>query len=286
MKHNKSEKNLANKSDKHNTQGSWRLFSCAYTWEHKLAFLECERSIMGKNTLAGYLHDCDKLFLYFIPWLKKDEVQKIHRKHQPHHAYSPKQSKVKHLIEMYIDWECAAITKPDKPLNAFATLLHFYRDEAIVVKMLPVCMAINPQAVSPMIADLDEGRKKKAKEDLLSDLTINRKTYAMVNSLIKQISDEVEQLIDNKNWFCIEDILEQPMSVSATAFFVTLRTLEYSRREVADWYQVTTILDNIKARFANHDCFVADPCAQGKKVDYSSDTRNLYLKKTLSVLLR
>lgn len=286
MKHNKIKKNLAKESAKWHPQGPWRLPSCAYTLEHKLAFLECERSIMGKNTFAGYLHDCDKLFLYLTPWLKEDEVQKIHRKHQPHHAYSPKQNKVKHLIEMYIDWECAAITKPDKPLNAFATLLHFYRDEAIVVKMLPVCMAINPQAVSPMIADLDEARKKKAKEDLLSDLTINRKTYAMVNSLIKQISDEVERLIDNKNWFCIEDILEQPMSVSATAFFVTLRTLEYSRREVVDWYQVTTILDNIKARFANHDCFVADPCAQDKKVDYSSDTRNLYLKKTLSVLLR
>ena len=128
--------------------------------------------------------------------------------------------------------------------------------------------------------------KKKAKEDLLSDLTINRKTYAMVNSLIKQISDEVEQLIDNKNWFCIEDILEQPMSASTTAFFVTLRTLEYSRREVVDWYQVTAILDDIKKRFANHDCFVADPCAQSKKVDYSSDTSNLYRKKTLSVLLR
>ena len=88
--------------------------------------------------------------------------------------------------------------------------------------MLRVFLAIPPQPVPPQLADLDEARKKKAKEDLLSDLTINRKTYAMVNSLIKQVSDEIKQLIDNKNWLCIEDILEQHMSVRATAFFATL----------------------------------------------------------------
>ena len=67
MKHNKIKKILAKESAKWHPQGPWRLPSCAYTLEHKLAFLECERSIMGENTFAGYLHDCDKLFFVFNP---------------------------------------------------------------------------------------------------------------------------------------------------------------------------------------------------------------------------
>lgn len=65
---------------------------------------------------------------------------------------------------------------------------------------------------------------------------------------------------------------------------MTLRTLEYSRREVVDWYQVTAILGDIRTRFANRDCFTVAPYAQDKKVDYSTDMRNLYLKKSWSVL--
>ena len=39
-----------------------------YTLKHKKAFLEVEKYLTGKNTIDGYLHDIDKLFMYlFLP---------------------------------------------------------------------------------------------------------------------------------------------------------------------------------------------------------------------------
>lgn len=135
----------------------WRIPDEAYTLEHKLAFLEREHYLTGRYSLSGWLHDCDKLLLYAVPWLNEKQIQRIHRRHQSHHVDYP-QSKVQQLVQMYIDWDCAALTKPDKPLNAFATLIHFYRNKLPL--MLPVCLAIDPDSVQPAIADLDEARKK------------------------------------------------------------------------------------------------------------------------------
>ena len=101
--------------------GAWRLRTSAYTLAHKMAFSDYEKCLTGRHTLAGRLHDCDKLFLYMLPWLNKKQIQVYHHKHQPHHMEYP-QYKVAHLVQSYIDWECAAVTKPDKPLDAFATL--------------------------------------------------------------------------------------------------------------------------------------------------------------------
>lgn len=82
-----------------------------YTWEHKKAFLKCEKELLGKNTLAGYLHDMDKLFLYLI--YTKKEVSKIHRKYAKHHTGN--HTKEKHIEQALVDWDSARITKPDKP---------------------------------------------------------------------------------------------------------------------------------------------------------------------------
>jgi hypothetical protein len=96
-----------------------------YTWKHKKAFLQVERQLLGRNTIAGYLHDVDKIFLYLLP-LKKKTVQNIHRKLSRHHVESDRK---KNYLEMVIDWECARYTKPDKPLNAYETLIKYYPQE-------------------------------------------------------------------------------------------------------------------------------------------------------------
>lgn len=96
-----------------------------YTWKHKKAFLQVEKQLLGRNTISGYLHDADKIFLYLLP-LKKKTVQKIHRKLSRHHVTSPKK---KNYVEMVIDWECARYTKSDKPLNAYETLIRYYPKE-------------------------------------------------------------------------------------------------------------------------------------------------------------
>lgn len=103
-----------------------------YTWEHKKSFLDVEKTILGHNTIRGYLHDVDKLVMYlFIP---KKIVSKFHRKFSNHHINKAKTRD--DFIEMLIDWECARYTKKDKPLNAYETLYKLYPH--LEGKMLPL----------------------------------------------------------------------------------------------------------------------------------------------------
>lgn len=100
-----------------------------YTLKHKKAFLLVERQLRGKNTLRGYLHDLDKPFLYMAFWIKLEDIQKIHRNRNAHHVRNNLPKTREDLIDSIIDWECARLTKPDKPLNAYQTLIKFYPDQ-------------------------------------------------------------------------------------------------------------------------------------------------------------
>ncbi len=102
-----------------------------HTFKHKIAFLKVEKELLGKNTLSGYLHDADKLFLYLLP-LSKGVIQSIHRRYSNHHIEYKNLSKV-NLVQAIIDWECARITKPDKPYNAYETALKYYPDCLIYI---------------------------------------------------------------------------------------------------------------------------------------------------------
>lgn len=57
-----------------------------YTMKHKRAFLRVEKELLGHNTVRGFLHDLDKVFIYLVTpksWEKK--VSKFHRKYSRHH---------------------------------------------------------------------------------------------------------------------------------------------------------------------------------------------------------
>lgn len=104
-----------------------------YTWKHKVAFLKVEKIILGKNTLRGYLHDVDKLFMYVL--LSKKLASKMHRKYSHHHIDKAKTEE--DFIQMMIDWECARFTKEDKPLNAYDTLYKYYPQiESIMIPLM------------------------------------------------------------------------------------------------------------------------------------------------------
>ena len=103
-----------------------RFRRIVYTCRHKVAYLRVEKRLFGKNTLRGYFHDIDKILLYLALWIEPDQVQKIHRKHSKHHVQNQLFKKREDLIDTIIDWECARLTKPDKPLNAYETLMRFY----------------------------------------------------------------------------------------------------------------------------------------------------------------
>jgi hypothetical protein len=114
-----------------------------YTWNHKIAFLKCEKRILGKNSLRGYLHDLDKLILYALFIFIKSEkikkmISKIHHKRSKHHE---KGNCEKDFEQMIIDWECARDTKPDKPLNAYDTLYKYHKKRE--KQILPLLIKYN-----------------------------------------------------------------------------------------------------------------------------------------------
>ena len=110
----------------------YKYCSIKYTIDHREAFLMVERKLLGHNTLRGYLHDLDKVFLKIF--LSPKMSQKIHRSYSKHHAKNAKTKK--DLQQMIIDWECARYTKPDKPLNARETLDTYY--SSMTDKVLPI----------------------------------------------------------------------------------------------------------------------------------------------------
>lgn len=85
-----------------------------YTWVHKKAYLKTEKELTGKNTLRGYLHDLDKLIMYIIG-VPRETAHNIHVATAPHHI---RNNHIKYPKGAVIDWECARLTKPDKPLTS------------------------------------------------------------------------------------------------------------------------------------------------------------------------
>ena len=112
-------------------------YKIRYSLEHRKAFLALEKKILGKNTIRGYLHDVDKIILYhFLP------TEFVHTCHQWWSKHHERRAKTHNdFVQMVIDWECARITKPDKPLDAYDTLYKFYphmEDE-----ILPILKELN-----------------------------------------------------------------------------------------------------------------------------------------------
>lgn len=92
----------------------------------------------NREKLLGYhshwFHDWDKLILFiFFPFLGEKIINNFHRQIQSHHPtyyeddilFGKCPAEVD-WVEAVIDWECARITKPDKPLNARQTLEKYY----------------------------------------------------------------------------------------------------------------------------------------------------------------
>ena len=102
-----------------------KISSLKYTLKHKIYFLKIEYKLTGKISLAGLMHDMDKVFMYIFSTKSKKDIHTKHRLTKKHHVNDiPKTEK--DYIQMIIDWECARFTKPDKPLNARQTLDKYY----------------------------------------------------------------------------------------------------------------------------------------------------------------
>lgn len=241
---------LAKESDKWKADGPWRWPSVCYTLEHKLAFLEREHYLTGHYSLKGIFHDWEKPFLYLSPWIASDgKVQEIHRRISPHHAETVKTVTVDHLIEMYIDWDCASITKPDKPLNSFETLVHFY--PKYMREMLPVCLAMNIECVKNEIYI-------HPWHDLAKNLSYNKEVYSMFLSVLSEIVARLPH--DNLAFEIYRETktkdVKQMLGCPAQIFMLVLDKQRRSLNcRLKSWITIDSILSNLLSEMRKFDCF-------------------------------
>lgn len=92
-----------------------------YTARHQQAFMAVEYILEGKIRTSSLLHDTDKLAVYGL--IDAEETNKIHIELSRHHIANCKTTN--DIIDCVIDYECARLTKPDKPLNAYNTIMKF-----------------------------------------------------------------------------------------------------------------------------------------------------------------
>lgn len=110
------------------------LSKIKYTLRHRKAFISTQKALLGKVTLSGFFHDMDKAFLLSLG-VDKKLCSKIHRFLSPHHTEGL--TLTQNYLDMVVDWQCASITKPDKPLNARGTCQKYYH--GIANKIIPIC---------------------------------------------------------------------------------------------------------------------------------------------------
>ena len=105
---------------------------CIYTFKHRKAFLYLVNKLIKddkdkKEMLKrARFHDLDKVVLYMF--FDKKKASDYHRKTSHHHLENNIEKNYYDYLESIIDFECAAYTKPDKPLNAHDTIIKFYKD--------------------------------------------------------------------------------------------------------------------------------------------------------------
>lgn len=166
-----------------------------YTLRHRKAFREIERKLLGRNTLRGYLHDLDKVFLYLI--FDYQKVHKWHRAYSKHHSVKAKTKE--DFIQMVIDWECARYTKPDKPLNAYETLNKFYPQ--LSDKIMPILRLYNLDHNREL--NLENGWDKDYIHELYIgfDDSMEHKSYSAVKVFRDKGEYSVENVSENKNLY-------------------------------------------------------------------------------------
>lgn len=143
-----------------------------YTYKHrKIVIKLAEKYFKDNEELLEKVkyHDLDKLFLYLF--YDKKQVSKIHRDLTSHHENDLEKTDLDY-IEMVLDWESARYTKPDKPLNAYDTLINYYPNMSN--EILPILKEMGIDACNlPMeedILELAHSLDNVSNEDIVNEL--------------------------------------------------------------------------------------------------------------------
>ena len=149
-----------------------------YTYKHRKIVMFLAQKYFGDNVLLleqVQHHDLDKMFMYLF--YNKSDVSRVHRDLVAHHENDLEKSELDYM-EMVLDWESARYTKPDKPLNAYDTLVRFYPH--MEDKILPILEGIGiAEAGLPMEEDvleytnsLDNVSEEKIVSELVDSLAM------------------------------------------------------------------------------------------------------------------
>lgn len=146
-----------------------------YTYKHrKIVMRLAEKYFKDNHEVLEQVksHDLDKLYLYLF--YDKKTVSTIHREQSTHHENDLDKTYLDY-VEMVLDWESARYTKPDKPLNAYETLVRFY--PSMLGDILPILreMGINKAnlPMEPDILKLAEELDSVTEEDIIRELKDN-----------------------------------------------------------------------------------------------------------------
>lgn len=121
---------------KTNVEGSLRHIP--YSYIHSKCYIDVEEYLKSgsEDNERHKHHDVDKIVMFALfPWLGPGCINNIHQLIQSHHPCYWYKNEQYHKSwwaidweQAVIDWECARFTKPDKPLNAYDTLMEYYRE--------------------------------------------------------------------------------------------------------------------------------------------------------------
>lgn len=144
---------------------------CKYTYLHRKAFLYCvDKIIQNENDRRimferAYFHDIDKLIYY--QYLSKDEAVLLHRSTASHHMENDLEKDYYDYLEAIIDYECAAYTKEDKPLNAYDTIMKYKPKDS--GKLLEILKLYKMDSSYSNIGDRDAKKYMEAYLDVSED---------------------------------------------------------------------------------------------------------------------
>lgn len=149
-----------------------------YTYKHRKIVMFLAQKYFGDNVLLleqVQHHDLDKMFMYLF--YDKKDVSRVHRDLVSHHENDLEKSELDYM-EMVLDWESARYTKPDKPLNAYDTLVRFYPQ--MEDKVLPILESMGiaegglamEEDVLAYTSSLDNVSEEKIVSELVDSLAV------------------------------------------------------------------------------------------------------------------
>ena len=177
---------------------------CKYTYLHRKAFLYCvdkiikdpeDRKIMFER---AYFHDIDKLVYY--QYLEKVDAVELHRSTASHHMENDIGKDYYDYLEAIIDYECAAYTKEDKPLNAYDTIMKYKPKER--KNLLKILKDLGMDYSYSNVGDPDAQKYMESYSNVSEDDIHQEIINLMWNHpfVYKEYKARIECFIENNNW--------------------------------------------------------------------------------------